>query len=363
MGFFDVATKFYRPSTYGIGGGGESKASRRAVDVANQDQEAQAILESFLSLLVPGSEEYTQLLAEGLSLARTAGDTPGDQQDQIRVLGQSLVNQQTSRLAQGGAVTPLEARTDQAFGTYRDVAEFTPEEQAIFDALRGLTPETGTPSFDIFSETVDRARSPEDYFESTLAPQLTLAEDAVKRRAAQRGTLGSGIELEQLGRAGVDLAIKEAEAREAFRRSQVEDYERLYNAGQGLREREIGVEKDRTNMQFAREGSLTSLLEGSSQRGLKTLLGLQTGRVDQALGERDRIEREALAREEALLKTIGQGAKFAASAAFPPAAPAILSADLASGGIEDLLAQSRSGNDPYGIRPRKLASSLSRSGI
>lgn len=67
-------------------------------------------------------------------------------------------------------------------------------------------------------QTLAEARAPEAFYESTLRPELQLAEDYINRGAAQRGLIRSGIPIEQMGRAGVELAIKSANARMDARR-------------------------------------------------------------------------------------------------------------------------------------------------
>jgi len=247
------------------------------------------------------------LQTEGLALVRaTAGE--GDQQDQIRQLGSQLVSAQQARAAAGEPITALEARTDKSFQGLRDVAAFTPEEQALLNALRGigLTDEPGSAGgvADIFSQLVSRARDPNAAFTSTLQPQLALLQDQVKARAAQRGILGSGLELEDLGRSGVELAIREASARESFRQQQLENFQNLFNAGQNLRGREIGLEEALLNLQAGRESNLTGLLGTQTQNATQRILDLlstQTGRAENlrdlasGLREAERQSREQFA--------------------------------------------------------------------
>ena len=64
----------------------------------------------------------------------------------------------------------------------------------------------------------DLNRTPED----VLQPSLDLLRQNVGQFAARRGIVGSGLELEQLGRAGVELTIQQAMAREQLRQQQVQ---------------------------------------------------------------------------------------------------------------------------------------------
>ena len=283
------------------------KEAKRQEDIARQNEESQNTLNQFLSQLVPGSEEYNRLQTEGgLLVSRTS--EAGSQQDLIRQLGSQLVTQQQQRIAGGGAATALEERTGRAFEGLRDTAGFSPEEQALLNALRGI-PGTGEEgqaggTQDIFSQLVSRAQDPDAAFTSTLSPQLQLLQDQVKARAAQRGLLGSGLELEDLGRSGVELAVREAEAREQFRQQQLNNFTAAYNAGQTLRNREIGVEEALVNLQSGRESNLTGLLQsqtGNAVQNMLDLLGNQTGRAEElrdlasALREAERQSREQFA--------------------------------------------------------------------
>ena len=68
-----------------------------------------------------------------------------------------------------------------------------------------------------YQQTLAGSQDPYAAFESSLNPQLQLAQDTINRSAASKGLLRSGIPIEQMGRAGVELAIKEAQNRMAFR--------------------------------------------------------------------------------------------------------------------------------------------------
>lgn len=54
-------------------------------------------------------------------------------------------------------------------------------------------------------------------YESTFQPEFELLMDRMRSQAAQRGIVGSGLELENMGRAGIDLAIKQAQQRQQNR--------------------------------------------------------------------------------------------------------------------------------------------------
>lgn len=290
----------------------EKEAARRA-DIAQQTEASLNELNQWLAQLVPGSEEYRQLQAQGQALVQgTAGE--GDQQAEIRALGSQLVQQQQDRVGAGGAATPLEARTNLAVQGIRDKAAFTPEESDVFRALRGEASESELGR--LFEELIGKANAPpEDLgsIDSLFAPELELLQDRVNREANARGLASSGIPLEKLGRAGVELAIQEALRREEVRRTRqldqenlrrdrLSDVERLFQTGQTLRGREIGVEEAVTNLQAGRESNLTGLLERQSSASVENLLELLASRttreeqlrdVASALREAERQRNEA----------------------------------------------------------------------
>jgi len=68
-----------------------------------------------------------------------------------------------------------------------------------------------------YEQVLQEAQDPYAYYQSTLEPELTQAQDIINRQAQQRGLIRSGIPIEQMGRAGVELAIKSAQQRMAAR--------------------------------------------------------------------------------------------------------------------------------------------------
>lgn len=392
----------------------KSKDAERQADIARQREEVRVIGEQFLAQLAPGSQEANQLQSEIQRLMATV-ESPASEQDIIRQLGQQLVSQQGARIAAGGPATPLEARTQAAVGGLRERAAFTPEEQdvlslqrgqptttptgaifgerfqftpeqqAILNALRGIDPTT--PTGRILTDLVARAQRPEEFFQSTLQPQLHLAEEANRQAFARRGLLRSGLEQEGATRAGNELAIREAQAREAFRRNALSDFqslltqgrgipgerqegvEELFNVGQGLRQREIGVEEALVQMQLGRETDLTKLLAAQSEAGAGRISSLLERRTTRQESLSDLARQEDAARNAAIGRTVGNIAAIGAN--FIPGIGPVLSAGIKAGtegffgekssvspsDAASLLGQSRS---QVTESPRELAGTLSR---
>ena len=96
-----------------------------------------------------------------------------------------------------------------------------------------------------YGQTLRGVQDPYAAYESQLQPSLQLTEDYINRAYQGRGLLRSGLPIEQMGRAGVELAIKEAQDRMNFR-------------GQEL----------------ARGGELTQYTQGYGQQNLANLANI-----------------------------------------------------------------------------------------
>jgi hypothetical protein len=163
-----------------MGGGGSSKKeSERAADIARQERMA-------------AQEQAAALRAQQEAVAA-----------QLR-----------QQIAQVTAQTPQEQLTLSQLGGLQPDIESMLRQTAI-----GGAPAVQTPLGIALQERLlsDLNRQPEDVF----GPNLELLRGEVGQFAARRGIVGSGLELEQLGRTGVELAIRQAQAREQLRADQV----------------------------------------------------------------------------------------------------------------------------------------------
>lgn len=277
-----------------FGGGGKSqKTAAHQEDNARQAEEFVGIINQYLGQLVPGSQEYNDLvnfgnkylqqIESGAIPVSELGGSVLDQQPAANQYGSQLVQQQQGRIAGGGPATALEARTQQQIGNLRGAVAHRPEEEAIFSALRGL-PLAGeqAASGTIFADLVSRAQNPDQYYTSTLQPQLDLAESSNRAKFASRGLLRSGLEQEGATRAGNELAIAETAQKEGFRQNQLSNFMNLYGMGQDVRGRDIGLEEAITNIQLGRESNLTGLLANQSFARSNQLADLYGGRSTQA---------------------------------------------------------------------------------
>ncbi len=119
----------------------------------------------------------------------------------------------------------------------------------------------------LYGQTLQSTQDPYAFYESTLQPQLQLTEDYINKQAQQRGLLRSGIPIEQMGRAGVELAIQEANARMNYRNQALQQ-------GAGLTQY-IG-QQGQTNL-----ANLGNLYGQQQQFGLQSM-GRQAGAAQNA---------------------------------------------------------------------------------
>src|SRR3990167_1992228 len=379
------------PECGGGGDGDDSKESRRQEDIARQREAAQNTQNQFLAQLIPGSPEHAQFQSESARLISGISG-PEDEEALVRDLGTRLVQQQQARITAGGPATALEARTGlqvgalrQAVGTPSAGGGARPEETDLFRVLRGEEPTTalgrifrdqiirpsegggleeelaralrGEPTTTHLGASAQRqvalaGEQPDLAFEQ----ELSLLQDQINRQAAQRGLATSGLPIEQLGRAGGELAVRRAQEREGIRRQREQDVlnlldtvqsgqqTRLQNVGtlqqlsQQLRGREIGLEEAVTNLQSGRESRLTNLLQSQTGTATENLLRLLQRETEQSIAGRLDAEDAEAARRKELGGVIGTGLAVAAapftggaSLAFAPAAQQI-GQGLAGGG-------------------------------
>lgn len=121
----------------------------------------------------------------------------------------------------------------------------------------------------LYKSTLEEAKDPYAYYQSTLDPQLQQAEDYINRQAQGRGLIRSGIPIEQMGRAGVELAIKEANAKMAAREASLG--------------RTAGLVEYMTGQSQNNLTNLANLYSGQQQSGLNAM-GRQAGQA-QAAGQ------------------------------------------------------------------------------
>lgn len=76
--------------------------------------------------------------------------------------------------------------------------------------------QTGQIGSALYQNALQGAQNPYAGWESSLQPQLAAMSDYVNSQMQSRGLLNSGLDIEQMGRAGVDLAVQEAQNRMAY---------------------------------------------------------------------------------------------------------------------------------------------------
>ena len=312
-----------------IFGSGDTKAAAQQEDFARSREEREAIRQKYLSQLPVGSKEYAELQSALI------GAGSGLNHGEIEALGSQLVQQFNSRVASGEAGTAFESRTDLQSQRLRDATQRQPFEEDIFRLLQGTSPETAfgrdygtlneallsaltgrsptSPIGQVFARQVGQAASP-TIDDTVFKNALQLVEDQVKTRAARRGILGSGLELEDLGRTGVEASIAEALRQDQLRQQAYTNaagifdtgrgaLSELFNVGEGLRTRDIALEEALTNLQLGRETNLTQMLNQNQNLRLDSLNNLLSRFTGQATADRlDAADTEAARRA-----AVGQG--------------------------------------------------------
>lgn len=290
--------------------GKKEKESRLQEDIAQKREQFRNQANQVLAQLVPGSQEYLQAQTEITRLESIGEDHLREREQFLQQIFPQLVSQQQSRIASGGPATPFEARTQAAFGGLREAAQPVPFEQDLLNALTGT--ETTTPSGAIFTRAMSRAAAPtidDDVFRNALK----LVEDRVNEEYAGRGLIGSGLRLEGLGRAGVEASIAESERQDALRQEAYQNALGLFDSGEVLRNRQIGLEGDLVNLQLGRESNLTGLLSENTNLRLNDLVRQLERRSTQATDDRLDAEADAAARRAALGQAVGTGLAVAAA--------------------------------------------------
>ena len=101
----------------------------------------------------------------------------------------------------------------------------------------------------LYGQTLSDLQDPYASYESTLQPQLQAAEDYINRGFQQRGLLRSGLPIESMGRAGVELAIQEANNRMNWRQQMLGNAMGLSQYGNELGQQNYGNLANQYNAQ------------------------------------------------------------------------------------------------------------------
>lgn len=89
------------------------------------------------------------------------------------------------------------------------------------DSSKQYLQQTGQMGQALYNQVLQGITNPDSQWESTLQPQLQLATQNVNQQANTRGLLNSGVDLQNLGTAGVEAAVADAQGRMANRQQQV----------------------------------------------------------------------------------------------------------------------------------------------
>lgn len=143
---------------------------------------------------------------------------------------------------QRSKATPEEtAQYGSSFELGKLLDQITRYQQGLGQAPSGyLSPEqqyqqqTGELGRAYYGQVMGGVKDPYGAYESALQPALQLAQNQINQQAQQRGLLRSGIPIQNMGSAGVELAVKEAADRMNFRSQELARGGELINYQQNV---------------------------------------------------------------------------------------------------------------------------------
>jgi len=156
------------------------------------------------------------IVNSAINLSQGGGARKGAEQSIQNITGQAY---------DAGKMTDSESKQYQgSFDLGNIIKQIMQYQQGLSEAPSGYSsPEeqyyrqTGDIGKELYSTTMADLKNPYATYESTLSPQLQAAEDYINASMQKRGLLQSGLNIENMGRAGVDLAIQDAQNRMAYR--------------------------------------------------------------------------------------------------------------------------------------------------
>lgn len=158
----------------------------------------------------------------------------------------------SSAIQQAGQMTPEEqAQYQGSFQTGQTLDQIYQAQMGMGQYPQGyLQPEQqfqqqGPLAQAMYGQTLSQMQNPDASYMSTLNPQLKLAEDYINNKMNQRGLLPSGMSIENMGRAGAELAVQEAQ----------------------------GILQNRANV-YSQAGNLSQYAQGQGQQNLMSLQNL-----------------------------------------------------------------------------------------
>jgi hypothetical protein len=112
---------------------------------------------------------------------------------------------------QRGAMTPEEQ------AQYQNSFQLGAQQQGLYQSGLGMQQSSSPLYQNLYNQYAQQAANPDAGWESALQPNLQLANQNVNQQANSRGLLDSGINIENMGTAGLELAIADAQNRMAYR--------------------------------------------------------------------------------------------------------------------------------------------------
>lgn len=116
----------------------------------------------------------------------------------------------------------------------------------------------------LYSQILSQTQNPDAYFNSILQPSLMQAQDTINSYYQKRGLLNSGLAIEGMGRAGVDLAIQDAQARMQARQQGLNNALQMSQYSNGLNQNVLSnLANLYSNQQAAGQNTMNRQAQGA----------------------------------------------------------------------------------------------------
>lgn len=182
--------------------------------------------------------------------------------DFIKEKGQEIFqksggNEAERGITAAGAMTPEEeAQYQRSFQLGNTIEQLLKYQQGLGEAPTGYMDstgqylqQTGKVGQGLYDQVLKGIQDPDALYKSTLDPQLRLASDFINNQYNTRGLMGSGLNIEQMGRAGAELAVNEANARMTNRQNQILNASSLAGNIYGVQQQDINNMSNLYNQQ------------------------------------------------------------------------------------------------------------------
>lgn len=185
------------------------------------------------------------IIISGAAAAGTSAYSSSQANKTSKKASQAMQDIQDQIMKQG-AMTPQESdQYNNSFGLGNQYSDILKYMQGIGSAPAGYQnaeqqyQNQGPLAQQLYGTAMSDVQNPYASYESNLQPSLQQAQDQINNQAVGRGLLSSGIPIEQMGRAGVELAIQEANNRMNWRQQMLQNASGVESTASGLQQQNL----------------------------------------------------------------------------------------------------------------------------